>query len=258
MLHAIHPASRRAAFTLVELLVVISIIALLISMILPSLSQSRDLARNLRCKANLRQLATANASYAAEFKGYAPLVNSTDNAYAGWTWMFLLSTYLNGPDKSQMMTIYASPASGSNWVKAPHAMMKVMQCPSTWRAFEMWGYASYAINVNLTNETTPATFVAYPCRLDSPQMAMRHHEVVLFGESIAYNQILPAWNGVVLYDHLHQKRRNYAMADGHVVDTIAQNGSYLMGYYKAGSPYFAATIYGRNNNAGAGAVGIND
>ncbi|HMO26886.1 MAG TPA: prepilin-type N-terminal cleavage/methylation domain-containing protein [Tepidisphaeraceae bacterium] len=65
------PQIRRPGFTLVELLVVIGIIALLISILLPTLGRVRESARNLKCLSNLRQFAAANQMYASENRNWA-------------------------------------------------------------------------------------------------------------------------------------------------------------------------------------------
>lgn len=62
----------RDAFTLVELLVVIGIIALLISVLMPALSRARESAVTVSCTNQLRQLATAFIMYTSENKGYFP------------------------------------------------------------------------------------------------------------------------------------------------------------------------------------------
>jgi prepilin-type N-terminal cleavage/methylation domain-containing protein/prepilin-type processing-associated H-X9-DG protein len=78
MQHSLHPAriSRpafcRPAFTLVELLVVIGIIALLISVLLPALNRARQAGNDLKCLSNIRQLTTAAMMHATEHDGYFP------------------------------------------------------------------------------------------------------------------------------------------------------------------------------------------
>jgi prepilin-type N-terminal cleavage/methylation domain-containing protein len=60
------------AFTLVELLVVIGIIALLIAILLPTLNRARETANRAKCASNLRTLGQAFALYAHENKGNYP------------------------------------------------------------------------------------------------------------------------------------------------------------------------------------------
>ena len=88
------------AFTLIELLVVVAIIALLISILLPSLKEAREQARVAVCQSNLHQLSIGFYTYGEDARGYLPPM-----AYAGYGynagnyhippfWFELVSPYL--------------------------------------------------------------------------------------------------------------------------------------------------------------------
>jgi prepilin-type N-terminal cleavage/methylation domain-containing protein/prepilin-type processing-associated H-X9-DG protein len=67
-------------FSLIELLVVVSIIAVLAGMLLPGVRMVRDAARATQCTSNLRQLQLANATYKSD-NGY--WIPGYDNTFAG-------------------------------------------------------------------------------------------------------------------------------------------------------------------------------
>src|SRR4051812_31246126 len=64
--------TRKNAFTLVELLVVIGIIALLIAILLPALNGARRAGTNLKCQSNLRQIGQGLLMYSNQFNGRFP------------------------------------------------------------------------------------------------------------------------------------------------------------------------------------------
>ncbi len=64
--------SHRSAFSLVELLVVVSVIALLIALLLPGIDSARYSARLAVCASNLRSIMIANNSYAGDYVNWYP------------------------------------------------------------------------------------------------------------------------------------------------------------------------------------------
>ena len=65
---------RRGGFTLLELLVVVSIISILAAMLLPALSRAREAARRVSCASNLRQMGLVFKMYAGEAKDSYPSI----------------------------------------------------------------------------------------------------------------------------------------------------------------------------------------
>jgi prepilin-type N-terminal cleavage/methylation domain-containing protein/prepilin-type processing-associated H-X9-DG protein len=122
--------NRKRAFTLVELLVVIGIIALLISILLPALSKAREAANSLKCASNLRSIGQGISQYLVDYRGFFPPSNyykglSMDpaagqqpttpiNGYVHW------SSFLYG-DKTKLGTD-APFLSTTGW--------DMLQCPS--------------------------------------------------------------------------------------------------------------------------------
>lgn len=84
------PKTHTAGFTLIELLVVIGIIAILASMLMPSLSKAKGKANQIACLNNMRQLGLSLTLYAGDYNGEYPARRTPTNA-----WPHKLHSYHN-------------------------------------------------------------------------------------------------------------------------------------------------------------------
>ncbi len=109
--HAARPRSR-AAFTLVELLVVVGIIAVLIGILLPVLSTAREHAKRTACLSNLHQIGLSIELYANANQGRLPNANAAED-----------ETGVDEPVDGDPVLVYFNDA----YVRSPAAF----HCPSS-------------------------------------------------------------------------------------------------------------------------------
>lgn len=75
----------KSGFSLIELLVVMTVVAVLVALLLPALSKARENAMHMRCSAQMHQHAIAMSSYQADYKDYYPSFGGdVVNDYSNW------------------------------------------------------------------------------------------------------------------------------------------------------------------------------
>ena len=106
--------NRQRAFTLVELLVVISIIGMLMALLLPAVQQAREAARRLQCMNNMDNVATGVQIFVTS-KGYFPgLLDKVARAgklsYTEATWLMMIFPSL---EQGDVYEVWNNPVSSA-------------------------------------------------------------------------------------------------------------------------------------------------
>ena len=112
-------------FTLVELLVVISIIGMLAALLLPAVNAAREAARRSVCNSQQRQLALAVLAFETNrgrFPGFQDQICAPPNARLA-TWLVMIMSNI---DRQDVYDLWADP----NNANLPTPYMKVLRCPS--------------------------------------------------------------------------------------------------------------------------------
>ncbi len=132
--------SKRKAFTLVELLVVISIIGMLMSLLLPAVQAAREAGRRSVCANNLRQVGFATLNYESSHKTFPGYVNrfganATDDIFTNdlrASWAVPIMPFF---ERSDIYDVWSShdvnnPSGGLVNLDQTFVNVALLQCPS--------------------------------------------------------------------------------------------------------------------------------
>lgn len=137
-------ACHKDAFTLVELLVVMTIIGLLVAMLLPAIQGAREAARRAQCANNLKQLGLALLTYEDANGMFPPGYGYARSSYYGtgaahdcWSWPSRLFPYLEQSALAELVSRLWGEDPGKAWGTLPAGMdtvrsaqIPVFLCPS--------------------------------------------------------------------------------------------------------------------------------
>jgi prepilin-type processing-associated H-X9-DG protein/prepilin-type N-terminal cleavage/methylation domain-containing protein len=134
---------RKRAFTVVELLVVISVVSVLMAILMPALASARQRGKAVACLSNLRQMAIASQVYINNNDGFYPVAysyKSTYPLYISYAWDF---TTIQNWD-----TLEEKVIPGLLW--EGETIEKIQQCPS-FKGYHWWiadPYTGYNYNTS--------------------------------------------------------------------------------------------------------------
>lgn len=221
------PSTSPKGFTLVELLVVISIVALLIALLLPSLSKARESARAVQCASGLRQLAIVTTVYGHDFNGNLYSVNWSHNGSMTYNWPYVLAkaAYLDGRYYNAYNFTQAPKPTAYILPGVSNAVPPLLYCPSDDKGVQFFSagggyyhqatYGAVQTTFGWQQEMVPPDNLAkiYPT-LDNvvgKPFHVEHNSGKGGGKSGNWNG-----GGGSIYGYFHNGALNLSWADGRV------------------------------------------
>jgi prepilin-type N-terminal cleavage/methylation domain-containing protein/prepilin-type processing-associated H-X9-DG protein len=213
-------SSRPSAFTLVELLVVIAIIAILVALLLSSISAGKSLAKRTTCMSNLRQWGAATQLYLVDHDDHLPyaMINNPDPATNNF---------------HPLLLPYLAKINRYNDVKEWERGISV--CPV--RSGEGIGNVnpfkvSYGMNghnssdmASMSSETMQSTAVPHPSTtLLLAEVSWKHNH-----PSIELRTNFPAITNQLGFRHL--KKANIVFMDGHAESLKQNQTNYIVKFH---------------------------
>lgn len=202
---------KKHGFTLIELLVVIAIISILATILLPSLTMAKDLAKTVVCSTQVRNLNTAWAMYTSDhdgkvmpcFSGWNDSLGNGNGIDDEWQlyWANQILPYLGGRDAGQQ--------AGQMWTNNDPDSISHRKCPSNPEPIR-GGDGWITMNQRVEEDGLCPAISSFV----SPG------SMVIFADAFwehRYN--LSAWTMDFTYPHNSNKDSNFGFADGHVETT---------------------------------------
>ncbi len=186
-------------FSLIELLVVVAIIAILASLLLPSLKKAREKSKSAVCKSNLHQLGLGVSMYADDNEGRIPYSGNFTGTNQRW-WNKVLKDFGYIPETEAAMTCPSLPYPG-DWTTRNYNTYGAPRLAGRTGEISITGFSGFSI----TEVESPSEFFWYA---DSAKR--------VDGSLVQWNNYKYHEGATMRIHTRHDEKANLWFADGHV------------------------------------------